>query len=114
MPCTVRMISIIRRQSTNLCRAFFILCQWSCANPHALVRMIMIASPRGETRLWLTITRNVRPMRGDKTGHQPACHSHAADIHSQWSQFRAYGEPAPCSVRRLPQITQRYAPKRAR
>ena len=28
--------------------------------------MIMIASPRGETRLWLTITRNVRPMRGTK------------------------------------------------
>jgi hypothetical protein len=28
-----------------LCRAFLILCQWSCANRHALIRMIMIARP---------------------------------------------------------------------
>jgi hypothetical protein len=102
VPCTARMISIMRRQSTNLCRAFLILCKWSCANPHALVRMIMIATPRtmiqslsgisGETRLWLTITRNGRPR--NKTGHQAGCHSHAADSCSQLSKFRANGESA--------------------
>src|SRR5260370_27825146 len=33
-------MSIIRRQSTNLCREFLILRQRSCANPHTLVHLM--------------------------------------------------------------------------
>jgi hypothetical protein len=43
--CTVRIISSISRQSTNLCGAFLILRQWSCGNPRVLVCMIVIATP---------------------------------------------------------------------
>jgi hypothetical protein len=34
----IRIISIIRRQSTNLCRAFLIARQLFCTNPHILYR----------------------------------------------------------------------------
>ena len=40
--------------------------------------------------------------------------SRAADSCSQWSKFCTFGEPAPCDAQRVPQFTQRYAPKRAR
>src|SRR4029077_13171732 len=40
------MISIIRRQSTNLCRAFLILRRRSFANPRVLLRIIALATSR--------------------------------------------------------------------
>jgi hypothetical protein len=47
----------------------------------------------------------------DKAGRRAACHSHAAGSCSQLSKIPAYEEPAPWSAHRLPQSTQRYAPK---
>src|SRR6476620_10290792 len=43
------MISIIRRQSTNLCRAFLILRRRSFANPRVLLRIIALATSRLRT-----------------------------------------------------------------
>ena len=83
MSCTILMISSIRRQSTNLCRAFFIICQWACANPYALVRMTMIAP--GAQRYGHCLETAARQDCGSHArDKQAACHSRASASCSQF------------------------------